>query len=41
MNRILDALLDNACWPFLGGALIGGACLAASWLLGKTRGRRT
>ena len=38
---MIDLLLDNALWPFLGGALIASTLLAACWLLGKLRGRRT
>lgn len=41
MARLIDALLNNLWWPFLGGVLIGAVCVAASWLLGKARGRRT
>lgn len=41
MNRILDHLLDNLWWPFLGGVLIGAACAGLGWALGKLRGRST
>ncbi len=37
----MDRFLDNALWPFAGGVLLGLACLAAAWILGKLRGRRT
>lgn len=40
MNRLADLLLDNLWWPFIGGVLIGAACVATAWLLGKF-GRRT
>lgn len=37
----MDLLLDSLWWPFVGGVLIGAVCVAASWALGKLRGRRT
>lgn len=37
----MDRLLDNLWWPFAGGVLIGGVCVAVAWLLGKLRGGRT
>jgi F0F1-type ATP synthase membrane subunit c/vacuolar-type H+-ATPase subunit K len=37
----MDLLLDNPLWSFAGGVLLGLACLAAAWILGKPCGRRT
>ena len=39
MDAILDALLDNLWWPFIGGALIGAICAGTGWALNRMRGR--
>lgn len=40
-SRMIDLLLDNLWWPFLGGVLLGAICAGAGWAIGKLRGRST